>query len=58
LKLRASSTLKVLTFALGTGVGDLIAERFDLGYGISFLIFAGVIARRWLQGTWRYNRKF
>ena len=33
----------LFTFALGTGVGDLIAERFSLGYGISFLIFAGVI---------------
>jgi uncharacterized membrane-anchored protein len=33
----------LFTFALGTGVGDLIAERFNLGYGISFFIFAGVI---------------
>ena len=33
----------LFTFALGTGVGDLIAERFSLGYGISFFIFAGVI---------------
>jgi len=34
----------LFTFALGTGVGDLIAERFDLGYGVSFFIFAAVIA--------------
>jgi len=34
----------LFTFALGTGVGDLIAERFSLGYGISFFIFAGIIA--------------
>lgn len=34
----------LFTFALGTGVGDLIAERFNLGYGVSFFIFAGVIA--------------
>lgn len=33
----------LFTFALGTGVGDLIAERFDLGYGVSFFIFTGVI---------------
>jgi uncharacterized membrane-anchored protein len=34
----------LFTFALGTGVGDLIAERFSLGYAISFFIFAGVIS--------------
>ena len=34
----------LFTFALGTGVGDLLAERFSLGYGISFFIFAGVIS--------------
>jgi len=34
----------LFTFALGTGVGDLIAERFDLGYGVSFFIFAAAIA--------------
>lgn len=33
----------LFTFALGTGVGDLVAERFNLGYRISFLIFTGVI---------------
>ena len=33
----------LFTFALGTATGDLVAERFDLGYGISFFIFAGLI---------------
>jgi uncharacterized membrane-anchored protein len=32
------------TFALGTAVGDLIAEQFTLGYFTTLLIFAGVIA--------------
>jgi uncharacterized membrane-anchored protein len=43
----------LFTFALGTGVGDLIAERFSLGYGISFFIFAGVIAA--LSVLWRFK---
>jgi len=43
----------LFTFALGTGVGDLIAERFDLGYGVSFFIFAGVIALTSL--LWEFN---
>jgi uncharacterized membrane-anchored protein len=43
----------LFTFALGTGVGDLIAERFDLGYGVSFFIFAGVIALTSL--LWKLN---
>jgi uncharacterized membrane-anchored protein len=33
----------LFTFALGTATGDLFAERFGLGYGVSLLIFAGVI---------------
>ena len=33
----------LLTFALGTAFGDLIAEGLNLGYGTSLLIFAGVI---------------
>jgi uncharacterized membrane-anchored protein len=33
----------LFTFALGTAAGDLIAERFDLGYLISAGIFFGVI---------------
>jgi uncharacterized membrane-anchored protein len=34
----------LLTFALGTAVGDLVAEKFDVGYLNSGLLFAGVIA--------------
>src|SRR3954462_510066 len=34
----------LFTFALGTAAGDLVAERFSLGYGVSIAIFAGVIA--------------
>jgi uncharacterized membrane-anchored protein len=34
----------LFTFALGTAAGDLVAERFSLGYGVSALIFGGVIA--------------
>ena len=43
----------LFTFALGTGVGDLIAERFDLGYGVSFFIFAGAIAI--VSLLWRFR---
>ncbi|TIW77519.1 MAG: hypothetical protein E5V52_17435, partial [Mesorhizobium sp.] len=31
-------------FSLGTAAGDLVAERFDLGYLATGLIFGGVIA--------------
>ena len=34
----------LFTFALGTATGDLVAERFDLGYAVSFFVFAGIIA--------------
>src|SRR5205085_7932425 len=34
----------LFTFALGTAAGDLAAERLSLGYWVSALIFAGVIA--------------
>jgi uncharacterized membrane-anchored protein len=34
----------LFTFALGTAAGDLVAEKADLGYGISIAIFGGVIA--------------
>jgi len=40
----------LFTFALGTAVGDLIAEKFDVGYAASALLFAGcigVIALAW-----------
>ena len=32
------------TFALGTAAGDMAAEGLKLGYGISVLVFAGMIA--------------
>ena len=34
----------LFTFALGTAAGDLVAEKFALGYGVSMLIFGGIIA--------------
>lgn len=34
----------LFTFALGTAAGDLTAEKFDLGYLNSLLLFAGSIA--------------
>jgi uncharacterized membrane-anchored protein len=34
----------LFTFALGTAAGDLVAEKMGLGYGLSALIFAGIIA--------------
>jgi uncharacterized membrane-anchored protein len=34
----------LFTFALGTAAGDLTAEKFALGYGVSALIFGGIIA--------------
>lgn len=34
----------LFTFSLGTAAGDLVAERFDLGYLATGLIFGGLIA--------------
>ena len=34
----------LFTFALGTASGDLVAERLNLGYGVSALWFGGLIA--------------
>jgi uncharacterized membrane-anchored protein len=34
----------LFTFALGTAGGDLIAERYSLGYTVALLLFAGAIA--------------
>lgn len=34
----------LFTFALGTAAGDLAAERLNLGYGLSAIVFAAVIA--------------
>lgn len=33
----------LLTFALGTAAGDLVAEKLQLGYLLSALLFAGII---------------
>jgi uncharacterized membrane-anchored protein len=33
----------LFTFALGTAAGDLLAEKADLGYGVSIAIFGGAI---------------
>ncbi|MCU1368722.1 MAG: rane protein [Ilumatobacteraceae bacterium] len=37
-------TAILFTFALGTATGDLIAEKYNLGYGKSVALFAGLIA--------------
>lgn len=34
----------LFTFALGTAAGDLIGEQYSLGYGLSVLLYAGIIA--------------
>src|SRR5262245_3757899 len=34
----------LFTFALGTAAGDLVAEKFSIGYGPSILLFGGAIA--------------
>ena len=34
----------LFTFALGTAAGDLVAEKFSLGYGVSIAIFGAIIA--------------
>ncbi|MGB5453700.1 MAG: hypothetical protein WBN00_16555 [Sedimenticolaceae bacterium] len=33
----------LLAFALGTGVGDLISEHLNAGYGVALMLFAGLI---------------
>jgi uncharacterized membrane-anchored protein len=42
----------LFTFALGTAAGDLIAERLNVGYWKSALLFAGCIAL--ITIAWRY----
>lgn len=37
-------TAILFTFALGTAAGDLVAERWSLGYAVSGMIFAALIA--------------
>jgi uncharacterized membrane-anchored protein len=44
----------LFTFALGTAAGDLVAEKMDVGYGVSALLFAGLIA---LTAGLRYGLK-
>ena len=44
----------LFTFALGTAAGDLIAERLDVGYRKSALLFAGCIAL--ITVAWRARR--
>ena len=34
----------LFTFAMGTSVGDLLAEKIDLGYGQAAIVFAAMIA--------------
>ncbi len=34
----------LFTFALGTAAGDLVAERLDVGYAVSAILFGGLIA--------------
>jgi uncharacterized membrane-anchored protein len=34
----------LFTFALGTAAGDLVAERYNLGYWVTLFLFAGLIA--------------
>lgn len=43
-------TTILLTFALGTAAGDLVAEKIGLGYGLSVLIFAAAIGLVALAG--------
>jgi uncharacterized membrane-anchored protein len=44
----------LFTFALGTAAGDLIAERYNVGYWKAALLFGGCIALITL--AWRYLR--
>ncbi len=44
----------LFTFALGTAAGDLVAERFHLGYLLSALMFAGLIAAVTIA-HWRFR---
>ena len=42
----------LFTFALGTAAGDLVAERFSLGYLNAALLFSSGIAIVWV--LWRF----
>ena len=43
----------LVTFATGTAVGDLVAEKFSLGYLTTLLLFVAVIAV--IAGLWRFT---
>jgi uncharacterized membrane-anchored protein len=43
----------LVTFATGTAVGDLIAEKFSLGYLTTLLLFVAVIAL--IAALWRFT---
>jgi uncharacterized membrane-anchored protein len=43
----------LVTFATGTAVGDLIAEKFSLGYLTTLLLFVAVIAV--IAAAWRFT---
>jgi uncharacterized membrane-anchored protein len=46
----------LFTFALGTAAGDLVAEKYSLGYGPSIAIWGGIIALIALvHYKWRLN---
>ncbi len=45
----------LFTFALGTASGDLSAEKFDLGYLVSALIFGGLIAAIYIAHRFNLN---
>ena len=42
----------LFTFALGTAAGDLVAERANLGYGVSVAIFGAAIAAVTIAHYW------
>jgi len=42
----------LFTFALGTAAGDLIAERFDVGYWKSAVLFGSLIATVYVAWRW------
>ncbi len=44
----------LVTFATGTAVGDLIAEKFSLGYLTTLLLFVAVIAV--IAAAWKFTR--
>jgi uncharacterized membrane-anchored protein len=44
----------LVTFSTGTAVGDLIAEKFSIGYLDTLLLFVGLIAL--IAAAWRFTR--